>query len=256
MSKTKRPNVAKETPRKGNTAQKEKDMKKNKLGALAVSIAMASALCAPTAAFAAANTDGALDASTTSADSTAAGGADSTLTGKIKVTTLSVSVPTAATFNVDPTVAATDAGSQFTSPTNYTIVNKSVVPVWAQISNVAVTGNSTAGSAVALTKRSADVTGTTMQFGISDITDASSADLALSTEDNWLVAGAQTYNAFNKGENSKLAAKDATADGGDDQATMYFYGKVDNTYAGWADGDSFTITPTFTISTTAPTPAP
>lgn len=256
MSKTKRPGAAKETPCKGNYVQKEKDMKKNKLGALAVSFAMASALCVPATAFAAAHTDGTLDTSTTSTPTTVAGGTDSTLTGKIKVTTLSVSVPTAATFNVDPTVAATDASSQFTSPTNYTIVNKSVVPVWAQISNVTVTGNSTAGGAVALTKKTADVTGTTMQFGISDVVDAASADLALGTEDNWLAAGAQTYDAFNKAEKSKLTAKDATADGGDDQATMYFYGKVDNTYAGWADGDSFTIKPTFTISTTAPTPAP
>lgn len=229
-------------------------MKKSKIGALAVSIAMASALCVPATAFAAANTDDTLDASTKSEDSTKAGTADSTLTGKIKVTTLSVSVPTAATFNVDPTVEATDASSQFTSPTNYKIVNKSVVPVWAQITNVTVSGTSTGADAVALTKTSTSVADTTMQFGISDETDAaSSADLALATEGNWLASGAQTYNAFNKTDNGKLTAKDTTENGGDDEATMYFYGQVDNTYAGWADGDSFTIKPTFTITTTDPT---
>ena len=227
-------------------------MKKTKIGALALSVALASAICVPATAFAVANTDGALDTDTTSSPVTSTTGtSDSVLTGKIKVTTLSVSVPTAATFNVDPSIAATDAGTQFTSPTNYKIVNNSVVPVWAQITNVAVTGTSTGGDTVALTDTDANVADATMLFAVSD-SDDPATDLVFGTTGNWLTSGAlgTAYSAFNKTGDGKLTATDG-ADGGTDEATMYFYGKMDNTYTGWADGDSFTITPTFTIRTTA-----
>lgn len=232
-------------------------MKKQKLGALALSIVVASALCVPAMAIAAPVTDATLDASTTNGAVTAAGDSQSILTGKIKVTTLSVSVPTAATFNIDPSIAATDAGTQFTSPTNYKITNSSVVPVWAQITNVAVAGSSTGSGVVALTATEASVSGTTMMFAVSDSIDPAT-DLAFNEVSNWLTAGdlsSAPYSAFNKAGGGKLAANDGALNG-DDEATMYFYGKMDNTYSGWADGDSFTITPTFTIATTAPSVTP
>lgn len=220
-------------------------MKMKKLAASALALATAAAICAPAAAFA----DG-LDDSTVipaTPNVTSAGGAtDSTITGTIKATTLSVSVPTKAAFNVDPGAAAkAGEGGQYASPTNYTVTNKSVVPVYAYVSKVAVTG-------VSLVDASANVKPAT-NAGDSDaaimfaVKEAAAAPTGFDTAGDWLTTTTSKYYAFNVANNGKLDAAGGTAAA----ATMKFYGQAPST--NWSEAQTFTVTPTFTISTTAPT---
>lgn len=210
-------------------------MKMKKLATCALGLAVAAAICTPISAFAAG-----LDDSTTSADSTAAGTSDSTITGTIKATTLSVSVPTAAAFNVDPGATVAADGGQFASPTNYTITNKSVVPVYAHVSKVVASGatlvDEVANVSPASTAGAADAK---IMFTVKD-----AAPTNFDTTADWLTTATTKYFAFNAVDKGKLDAKDGT----NAAATMKFYGQAPAT--NWDEAQSFTITPTFTISTT------
>ena len=206
-------------------------MKKSRIGACALALATAAAICVPGTALAA-------PAAAGSKTLEAAGASDSTITGTITATKLSVSVPTTAAFTIDPTVEATDPGKQITdASTNYTVTNASAVPVYAYISNCTIAkAGATAGNPT-LVKKTADLaTDCAVMFAVKD---AASAPSNFDTEGDWLT-GAGTYYAFNAATHGKLAAKTGTA-------TMSFYGQ---TTTGWSNGDTFTITPTFTIATT------
>ena len=217
-------------------------MKKNKIGACALALATAAAICVPGMAFAA---DGDPTATVPADPNVVAPTTDtptkSELTGTIKATTLSVTVPTAATFNVDPTVNATDPSTQIQSPTNYTITNSSVVPVYAYVSKVEKTDvlltDSTAGVKAGTTGKD-----NTIMFGVKDVAPANFA-----AQGDWFTDSTSKYYAFNSATHGKLAGKTADTT---DSATMKFYGQVSN--EGWVDGQTFTITPSFTIATTDP----
>lgn len=209
-------------------------MKMKKLAASALALATAAAICAPAAAFA---------ADVTSTDATAPGDTDSAITGTIKATTLSVSVPTKAAFTVDPgKTAAAGEGGQYASPTNYTVTNKSVVPVYAYVSKVAATD-------VSLVAAPADVKAATnagdkdakIMFAVKD-----AAPTDFNTAGDWLTTGTSKYYAFNASTFGKLDA----AGGSNADATMKFYGQAPST--NWTEKQTFTVTPTFTITTTDP----
>lgn len=222
-------------------------MKKSKLGACALALATAAAICVPATAFAA-------DApsATDPANVTASGGTQSSeLTGTINATTLSVSVPTKATFNVDPTATAA-AGSydgsthkhgQFESPTNYAITNNSKVPVYAYISGVATPTTGTVTD-LSLTKKTAEVTSHAIQFAVAG---TGGPTLALDAEAGWLDTATAKYFAFNATGHGKIAAGDTG-----NSAGMDFFGAVSDTAGAWAQGDTFVVQPTFTVTATDP----
>lgn len=246
-------------------------MKKTKIGALALSVALVSAICVPATAFAdyAGSEQATQDSTGTSlADNAtiALDGTETTLTGTIKATTLSVSIPTTVAFNVDPgaTPAVTDAAAgdttpgtsnkhgQFTSPSNYKVKNLSRVKVYAYISQVTATTAGTPGTTVTPTLKDTVPTYTAanrdeMMIGIKSVAEKP-ADFA--TPANWLTTATTAYypfNATNKGE--ILASTDGVAAVESD--AMMIYGQVNP--AGWTDGDTFQIKPTFTVTSTKPT---
>lgn len=261
-------------------------MKKRKIGVLALSLAVASAICVPTAAFAANAWDPAVSLDTppenvTSADT----GANTTLKGVIKPTTLSVSVPTAVTFSVDPGETPSFTGAptsttvgQFVSPSNYTITNKSRVPIYAAVTAV-TTGSGSGLKAVSLTGDPSALTAGTetnpaVMVGLNDKGNSDgttgtllSLDYSAATPTatgTWLntsIAPGSPYYAFhqddattpNKTVLGKLAAgkssTGADVTDGTNSTTMYVYGAVKG--EGWNANDAFTVTPTFTIKTVA-----
>ena len=215
-------------------------MKKSKIGACALALATAAAICVPGPALADPVPAG-------SKTLEAAGTSDSTITGTITATKLSVSVPTTAAFTIDPTIEATDPSTQLTDvPTNYIVTNASAVPVYAYISDCTIAkAGATAGNPTLVDKTADLATDCAVMFAVKD---AASAPSGFDTEGDWLT-GAGTYYAFNAATHGKLAAKSAAdkASDGSNAATMSFYGQ---TTTGWSNGDTFTITPTFTIATT------
>lgn len=250
-------------------------MRKTKIGALALSVALASAICVPTTALAA-NYNGSEQATqdstgTKAEDDKTIGldGTETTLTGTIKATTLSVSMPTTVAFNVDPgatagvaDAAAGDTGSgasttsnkhgQFTSPTNYKVKNLSRVKVYAYISRVTATSAATPGTTVTPDLKNTAPTYTAsnrdqMMIGIKSVAEAP-ADF--STDTDWLTTSTTKYYPFNKDNKGEI---DASTDGTTPKESdaMMIYGQVNP--AGWTDGDSFQIKPTFTVTSTKPT---
>lgn len=225
-------------------------MLKKKFGTCALALATAAAICVPGTAFAVdapTATDPAAPNATASGDEM-----PSELTGTINATKISVSVPTKATFNVDPTVAAgvdADADNahlhgQFESPTNYQIVNGSKVPVYAYISKVDLPTSGTVKD-LSLTKKTAEVKDHAIQFAV---VGAGGPTLALDAEAGWLDASTAKYFAFNADAHGKIAAGDTG-----NSAGMDFYGAVSEAAGAWAQGDTFVVQPTFTITTTEPT---
>lgn len=225
-------------------------MLKKKFGACALALATAAAVCVPGTALADPVAVG-------TSEMTAAGDAASTITGTITATKLSVSVPTTAAFTIDPTITATNdaagVAAQLTNvPTDYTVTNSSAVPVYAYISNCAI--SATDGTPALVTKADGLTADKAVMFAVKD---AASKPANFATEADWLTTAAGKYYAFNAAEYGKLATPKAATAAGDSSnaATMSFYGQ---TTTGWSNGDTFTIVPTFTITATAPetTPAP
>ena len=249
-------------------------MKKTKIGALALSVALAAAICVPATAFAdyagsEQATQDSTGAAATDDGTIALDGTETTLTGTIKATTLSVSIPTTVAFNVDPgadqavtDAAASDTGGvttsnkhgQFTSPSNYKVKNLSRVKVYTYISSVAATASGTPGTTVtpelvdAAPDYSAAGSHAKVMIGIKSVAEKP-ADFG--TQDNWLTTSLATkyypFNATNKGEIA--ASTDGTTPVESD--AMMIYGQVDK--AGWTDGDTFQIKPTFTVTSIKPT---
>lgn len=254
-------------------------MYKRKVGALALSVALASAICVPTVAFAA-EWDPAVPgtpAEVTEPEGTP--GPSTELTGVIKPTTLSVSVPTAVTFSVDPGADPSFTGAptgetigQFGNPDNYTITNKSRVPIYAAVTSVA-----TSGCALTETFASLEAGPSTnspkVMVALNDQGNNDGAGSTLLSVDattptqstGWLpstgLSATTPYYAFHQDNattpnniaDGKLAAGKTSAGAdvtdGTNAASMYVYGAVKG--EGWDTGDKFTVTPTFTIKTVA-----
>lgn len=255
-------------------------MYKRKVGALALSVALASAICVPTVAFAAEEWDPDVTYGTPSENVTApdGDGTDTVLTGVIKPTTLSVSVPTAVTFSVDPGANPSFTGApgsatigQFGNPSNYTITNKSRVPIYAAVTSVAAadcTLTAALANLEAGTATSPKVMVALNDHGNSDGAGGTllSVDTTTPTQSNgWLpstgLSATSPYYAFHQDNavtpnditDGQLAAGKTSAGAdvadGTNEASMYVYGAVKG--EGWNTGDKFTVTPTFTIKTVA-----
>lgn len=232
-------------------------MKLKKAAAIALAFATAAALSVPSAALAA---DGDPAAGTPAEIKSSADGknsASSAITGTIKPTTLKVSVPTVVSFDVDPgaTPAATavdpttKVSGQFKSPSNFTVTNYSVVDVYGYVSGVAATGATLSQTGATAGAHAADGTTWATEPAVQIVaSDTAPGDFA--TAAKWFdTTKTKKLYAFNSTANGKLAASaDGTAAGG--EATMHLYGQVAQT--GWKTGDTFTVTPTFTIATADP----
>ena len=241
-----------------------------KAGRATCAIALASilslALCAPALAFAA-------DAPTASDEGTVTepdGTKESVITGTVRATTITVTVPTQVAFYIDPgkdQSAALDgtfgAGhneiGQYVNPTNFTITNRSAVDVYGYVSSVA-SPHVTLVNSGSLSKPGGVAPSVANKGDIKvmvGLGDATEADMALGTPGNWLTESiADTkdgrYYAFNKTQHGKLAAATANAGSGgtvsdDGAATITIRGAVFQ--GGWSQHDTFLIKPTFKIVT-------
>lgn len=189
-------------------------------------------------------------------------GTPSELTGTISITDIKVKVPVKAIFDIDPnkTLTTGTASPQITGQaTNYTITNLSSVPLNISITNVATAkGSKTTGADPEFVTTINDLEskehGIMFSIRPSDTTVASvpvlPADKTTALADNWLKPSAakggtigNTYKFQDSGATYKLEAT-GTA-GGKDALTMTLYGA---TKTGWTSGDTFTVTPTFTVS--------
>jgi len=190
------------------------------------------------------------------------GGVPSELTGTISITDIKVKVPVKAIFDIDPnkTLTIGQASPQITGQAkNYTITNLSSVPLNISITNVATAkGSKTTGADPEFVTTINDLEskehGIMFSIRPSDTTVASvpvlPADKTTALADNWLKPSAakggtigNTYKFQDSGATYKLEAT-GTA-GGKDALTMTLYGA---TKTGWTSGDTFTVTPTFTVS--------
>lgn len=192
-------------------------------------------------------------------DEAGAAGTKTELVGMIDVTSLSVTLPLKAGFNIDP---GKFDESSFTAQIGdnqssaYKIINNSAVPVWVYISAVStnkylddtttgltdidLVNNTTALSdphKVMLAIKEAG-SGTTLPA-----TPDTKTDFWLGTDTNPGTNG-KYFLSDNKG---KLEAK--SQDGAATEMQLKVYGLTKN---GWQQGDKFAVTPSFMVSTTEP----
>lgn len=249
--------------------------KTKKMAALALTMAMAST--GMTAAYAEDPT-ASVSASTevksiTKADGSM-NGTDMTLTGTIKVTSLSVTIPTTVAFNVDmtqvPAASATEKAAvnvQVEQPGEdvYRIKNNSASAVWVYVTDVTPSA-ATAGKTPVLTDTYADVKDNNynLLFAIKDAKAAAPAvnaysqpdasDMTIGATSYWMKSGTPTGGKYYLNDtNGKLIAKDQAtgADEGKNEMGLTIYAF---TRKGWTAGDKFTVKPVFTVSVEDPNP--
>lgn len=178
------------------------------------------------------------------------GGVDSKIEGRISITQISVVVPTATCFDIDPNEAATPGAptaQMVGQAQNYTIENVSTVPLDISITKVAVatTAGGTAASLIDKTESLA-TTEHSVMFAIRKtgnivpkLPNATSIDAT--NDKKWMtVAGVTTDTPYYVTDNQA----DSTLQAGD-TLPMTIYAA---TKKGWASGNKFTVTPTFTVS--------
>ena len=187
------------------------------------------------------------------------GSADSVITGHIKVTNISVKVPVTSSFDIDPNkeVAAGGAGdAQMGGQAgNYTITNLSTVPLDISITKVAP-GN---GIELVTTVAALDTKDKNILFAVREANEAvpvlpggADNDDGAKWMDSTAITASAPYKVAAIDAKNTLAAKGAAGDA----LTMRVYAA---TKKGWKAGDSFTVTPTFTVALhtdPAPDPAP
>lgn len=234
--------------------------------AIALASALALAMGAPAAAFAA---DPAPAEASNPETVTATGDEQETkITGTVKATTITVSVPTQVSFYLDPgATPSTNASGwasnkkigQYTNPANFTITNLSAVDVYGYVSKVrsphvtlvnAKSGLSKPGG-VAPGEGSASSIG--VMVGLAD----PSETLDFDKPGDWLTVDgvkAGPYYAFNKAAHGRLSAAQDGAEsehgGIKGSYTMTVRGAVFN--GGWSQDENFLVAPTFKIVTTDP----
>ena len=170
------------------------------------------------------------------------GTADSVITGHIKVTNISVKVPVTSSFDIDPNkeVSAGGAGNaqMGEQATNYTITNLSTVPLDISITKV------TPGNGVTLVQTvGALSTDKSVIFAIREANEAVPALPGGADDAKWMTSG--TLASPYKVSATLNTIEAAGTAGGKDSLTMKVYAA---TKKGWKSGNSFTITPTFTVS--------
>ncbi|WP_343207985.1 hypothetical protein [Anaerolentibacter hominis] len=216
-------------------------MKRGKM-ALAVVLALVLTLSGSAAVLASSNpTMAEKDLTITNGSATS----DTTFNGTIKATQIKVTVPTAVAFDIDPTKEATATNTQITQPDGITITNKSAVPIWVRVTNIAASSGVTlVDNATALSAAKS------LMFGLK-----TTSPTDFSTAADWLKGGDASGVGTITGNyyiNDGSALDASTADSADGGAlTMKICGQ---TKYGWKAADTFTVTPTFTVSVTQPTP--
>lgn len=235
--------------------------------ATAVASALALALAAPAAAFAV-DTPPEVDPADVTNVVEAGGTADVEITGTVKATTITVSVPTRVSFYIDPGAEQDTALSdpsknkygQYLNPTNMTVTNLSAVDVYGYVPKVKSDYVTlTSGSdlekpgGVAPAANGSTKDRIKVKVGLCDTTET----LNLGTANNWLTESvadtpADRYYAFNKDEQGKLTAATANAGTGatvstNGARTITIRGAVFQ--GGWSQNESFLIQPTIKIVT-------
>lgn len=182
-------------------------------------------------------------------------GADSTITGHIQITNISVKVPITSSFDIDPNkdaAANADATAQMgRQAENYMITNLSTVPLDISVTKVAPSAG------VALVDTVDDLSAEkSVLFAIREANEAVPKLPGAKNNAVWMNETDITTSApyYVKGSSAyTIQAADETPDGGADTLAMKVYAA---TKKGWKSGNSFTITPTFTVSLTTDASTP
>lgn len=237
--------------------------------AMALASALTLALAAPAAAFAADPMPPQVADADVKTVTTTGGTQETEITGTVKATTVSVTVPTKVAFYLDPGAAqgtTRDASAnkygQYTNPTNITVTNRSAVDVYGYVSSVSSNDVTLVNSKADLKKPGGIAPGAAnasqigVMVGICDTTESMSLD----TPGDWMtVAGVadtkdNRYYAFNKAKHGRLSAAQgdvvSSHDGIGGSYTMTIRGAVFQ--GGWSQDESFLIKPTIKIVTTDP----
>lgn len=191
------------------------------------------------------------------------GKAESVLTGTINITSIKVEVPIKASFDIDPNVTAT-AGTRVVIDTadatkhtnqitaqasNYTITNKSKVPLKVSITNIETKSKDGSSAGPALVNTMNGLTGTNILFAVREKSETISYPAAASAgSEPWMmttISAGSPY--FVKGSTASTLAATGVADGSD-ELTMLLYGA---TGSGWRNGEGFQVIPTFLVETTS-----
>lgn len=194
-------------------------MKAKRILAAAAALVLAAALAAPALAAENPTTGTVQGTSGTASQST-------TFTGTIKPQNISVVMPTAVSFDVDPTKTGDDKIVTDTKPT-VTFTNNSAVPVY-----LSVTGAGTSEGVTLVQAAAGLTTGKAVMFGIKK-------------------SGGDSYDYLKGSMSPTLQVGELKADGADGNALELDW-QV-NTTTGWASADTFSVTPVFVVSATKPT---
>ena len=211
-------------------------MKKRAALALAIGMAMAGNMVSYAAVAGDADTDAASSAISISG---ASGTQNSVLKGTIKVTNIRVQVPTAAGFEINPnaTTTATAVSQIELQSTNYKIKNLSTVDLDVSITDVALAA--TSGTAPTLVNTVAGLSGDRkVMFAIRDTAEASGAAPVEADTAKWIMSPTTSAPYYVNGSAASTLAPNG-------ELEMKLYGA---TTTGWANNDTFTVTPTFTIA--------
>lgn len=158
-------------------------------------------------------------------------GANTTLTGTIAATKINVTVPATVAFTLDPTITASTVTDQIIAPSNIEIKNDSVVPVYAKVTAVAVTGGVTlVTDTSSLNTDKAAMLSFKETGKVTDFTTAA----------DWMTTSVSTSAPY------ALNAADGRIEAGNTM-TMQICGQSQQ---GWQAGDTFTVTPTVVVSVT------
>lgn len=174
-------------------------------------------------------------------------GTKTELVGTINITSLSVTLPLKAGFNIDPSKYDGTAGAQIGDNQSalYKIINNSAVPVYVSISGVAANDGLDALSGAKTISLVNAVNNLDTQYSVMlAIKDTSATAPAVGTPADWLTDATTSY-ALNTTD-GKLEAKSGSTP---TELSLKIYGL---TKGGWAQGDKFRVAPTFLVSTVAP----
>ena len=215
------------------------------------------------------------EAEVSTVDASGKGTMDMTIEGTIKATQISVTVPLKAAFDVDPGKSGTAAGKPseskvdagiITNASNYTITNNSATPVWVYISKI----ETKTGSAVDATLgKDISLVGTVS--ALHNTADSNNVMIAIKKDGQfatlpmlnavegdgknfWLTTGFSGNYYMDSDEKNETDTKGKLeAAGAAENANIMNLKIYALTMGTWQDGNKFAVTPTFTVSTTAPT---
>lgn len=222
-------------------------MRTNKKAMTAIALAMSMAAAASLTSYA---------AETASESSVKAEGtAETEILGTIKATTLKVSVPLKAAFDVDP--GAYEEATKLSEVTvaqssNYAIKNESTVPVWVYISSIAVgglSGTSTSQTA-SLTTDPADLS---TNFKVMLAIKSGLTDPAIAVKDTAAFWIPDTLSGGKYYMDTAINGTDSTNHGKIEAGSTMKLNVYALTQKGWSNADTFAFKPTFTVAVKDPT---